>query len=79
LEAVIKNPAKHWYRKAVDIAKAVPELAVNFSTMPAHFAIAKFLARTAGVLADMRDLQISTQDQLARSGLYYLLKLRRGD
>jgi hypothetical protein len=43
------------YRKAVDIAKAVPELALNFSTMPAHLAIAKFMAKAAGVLADIRD------------------------
>jgi len=76
LEAIVKNPTKHWSRRAVDIAKAVPELALNFSTMPAKLAIAKFLATAAGVLADMRDSEISTQDQLTRSGLYYLLKLR---
>jgi hypothetical protein len=75
LEAVTKDPTKHWYRKATDIAKAVPELALNFSTMPAHLAIAKFMAKAAGVLAVIRDSQISTQDQLARSGLHYLLKL----
>jgi hypothetical protein len=43
--------------------------------MPAHLAIAKFMAKAAGVLAVIRDSQISTQDQLARSGLHYLLKL----
>jgi hypothetical protein len=68
LEAVIKDPGKHWYRRAVDMASAVPELAL---------AIAKFLAKTAGVLSDMRDTQLTKQDQLARSGLYYLLKLGR--
>jgi hypothetical protein len=57
------------------MASAVPELAQNFSMMP--LAIAKFLAKTAGVLSDMRDTQLTKQDQLARSGLYYLLKLGR--
>jgi hypothetical protein len=76
LEAVIKDPAKHWYRRAVDMSKAMPELAVNFLTMPPHLAIAKFLAKTAEVLADMRESQLATQDQLAKSGLHYLLKLK---
>jgi len=34
------------------------------------------LDQIAGVLADVRDQQITTQDQIAKTGLYYLLKIR---
>jgi hypothetical protein len=30
-QAVIQNPAKHWYRRGVELVKAVPELAVNLA------------------------------------------------
>jgi hypothetical protein len=76
LEAVVKNPAKHWYNKAVDVAKAVPELAVNLAAIPANLAIAKFLAKIAVVLSQARDEQIAKEDQVAKTGLYYLLKLK---
>jgi len=77
LEAEVRNPAKHWYNKAVDAATAVPELAINLAAMPAHLAIAKFLSKIAVVLAEARDEQISKEDQVAKTGLYYLLKLRK--
>ena len=76
LDAVIKNPTRHWYRRAVDLARAAPELAANFATMPVHIALAKSFAKIAGVLADVRDEQISTRDQMTKTGLYYLLKIR---
>ena len=77
LDAAIKDPAKHWYRRMIDIAKAVPELAANFLTMPRSLAIAKFLGNAASVLGDTRDSQLSREQQTTRSGLYYLLKLRK--
>lgn len=76
LEAVIQNPHKHWYRRTVDLAKATPELAANFATLPLGLAIAKVLSKIAGVLTDMRDDQLSREKQVATTGLYYLLKLK---
>ena len=76
LDAVIQSPKKHWYRRGVDLAKDAPELAANFATMPMNLAIAKLLAKIAGTLADVRDEQSSTEEKIAKSGLYYLLKLR---
>ena len=76
LDAVIQNPHKHWYRRAVDLAKAAPELAANFATLPASLAIAKVLTKVAGVLADVRDEQISRKEHATSTGLYYLLKLK---
>jgi hypothetical protein len=76
LDAVIQNPAKHWNRRAVDFAKDAPELAANFATLPTHLALTKCLPKIAGVLADVRYEQVPKNDQLARTGLYYLLKLK---
>ena len=50
LDAVIKNPARHWYRRVVDLARAAPELAANFATMPVHIALAKCLTRLLACL-----------------------------
>jgi hypothetical protein len=75
LDAVIQNPHKHWYRRAVDLAKS-PELAANFATLPVGLAIATVLAKIVGVLAGVRDEQLSREKQVASTGLYYLLKLK---
>jgi hypothetical protein len=77
LEGILKNPAKHWYRRAADLAKDAPELISNFFTLPTSMAVAKVLATVAGVLADVRDEQRQGEEQIARSGLNYLLKIRR--
>ena len=44
--------------------------------MPMNLAIAQLLAKVAGTLADIRDEKLSTEDQIAKSGLYYLLKIK---
>ncbi|MGO8732983.1 MAG: hypothetical protein ACLQVM_09320 [Terriglobia bacterium] len=77
LESVLTNPARHWYKRASDLAKSAPELISNFFTLPTSMALAKVLARVAGVLSDIRDEQRAGEDQVLRSGLNYLLKLRR--
>jgi hypothetical protein len=77
LEAVLNDPGKPWYKRAVDLARAAPELATNFATMPKGIALAKLLGAIAKVLADVRDEQLDKENKLARSGIYYLLKLRR--
>jgi hypothetical protein len=76
LESILTNPAKHWYRRAADLAQSAPELISNFFTLPMSMALAKVLARVAGVLPDIRDEQRVGEDQIARSGLNYLLKIR---
>jgi hypothetical protein len=76
LEAVIQNPTKHWYRRAADLAKDAPEIAASFFTMPLHLAVAKLLAKLAGTLGDIRDDQVSKENLVTKSGLYYLLKLK---
>jgi hypothetical protein len=78
LEAVLNDPGKPWYRRVVDLAKAAPQLATNFATMPKNIALAHLLGQVAGALADLRDEQLDKERKLARSGLYYLLKLREG-
>ena len=65
MDAVVQNPTKHRYRRAADLARSAPELATNFAAMPVHIALAKSLAKIVGVLADVRDEQVSTQDQIA--------------
>jgi hypothetical protein len=77
LEAVLNDPGKPWYKRAVDLAKAAPELATNFATMPKGIALAKLLGAIAKVLADVRDEQLDKENRLSRSGIYYLLKLRK--
>lgn len=77
LEAVLNDPGKHWYKRAVDLARAAPELATNFATMPKGIALAKLLGAIAKVFADVRDEQLDRDSRLARSGIYHLLKLRK--
>jgi hypothetical protein len=77
LESILANPAKHWYRRAAELAKCAPELISNFFTLPASMALAKVLAKATGVLSDIRDEQRTGEEQVARSGLNYLLRLRR--
>lgn len=76
LESAINDREKPWYRWAVDLARAVPELATNFMTMPKNIAFAKFLGEIAKVLVDVRDEQLDRENKRVRSGLYFLLKLR---
>lgn len=77
LESILQNPKKHWYRRAADFAKSAPELVSNFLTMPLSTALAKLLVEVVGLLRDYRDEQLAGQEQIAASGLNYLLKLKK--
>ena|ERR1700694_2904904 len=59
------------------VSHSAPELATNFATMPKGIALAKVLGAIAQVLADVRDEELDKEGRLARSGIYYLLKLQR--
>jgi hypothetical protein len=76
LEAVLNNPKKHWYRRAIDLVKSGPELVSGFFTLPKSMALANALIKVAGVLSDIRDDQLTGEEQVARSGLNYLLRLK---
>lgn len=78
LRKTIHDPAKPWYRRAVDLAKSAPELASNFISMPKHLAIAHLLAKVASALADLQDERRTRESEMIRSGLYYLLKVEKG-
>lgn len=77
LESILTNPAKHWHKRASEFAQSAPELISNFFTLPTSMALAKLLARIAGVLSDIRDEQRTGEEQIARSGLNYLLRLKQ--
>jgi hypothetical protein len=77
LDALLNNPSKPWRKRVIDVAKKTPELITNFATMPKNLAVAKVLGALVSALADVRDDQIDKDQKLARSGLYYLLRIRR--
>lgn len=77
LREAIERPSKRWYNRAFDIAKQAPELATSFATMPASIAIAKVLAAIGSILVDVQSEQL--KKEAARSGMYYLLKLREAN
>lgn len=77
LEKVVHDPAKPWYRRAVDLAKSAPEIITSFSALPTNMALAMLLGRIAGVLADLRDEQRDKEHKLSRTGLHFLLKLKQ--
>lgn len=76
LKKVINDPAKPWYRRAVDLAKSVPELVTNFISYPANIAIAKLLGEIASTLADLKDNSEKKQKMMGK-GYYYLLKIQK--
>jgi len=76
LKEEIEDLHKPWYRRAVDLAKDVPELCTNFVTLSKGMALAKVFSRIAIALADLRDEQLDKGHKLQRAGLHYLLKVR---
>lgn len=77
LEKIIHDPAKPWYKRVVDVAMMGPEICTNFSTLPVNLALAKTLCRVIGKLADLRDEQLEKDKKLSRTGLHFLLDLKR--
>ena len=70
----LSKPAKGWMTRGYELVKQVPELASAFASMPTSLATAKALAAVGGVFVDLREH--SAQREAARSGLYYLLRIR---
>ena len=74
LSNALHQPTKGWMGRGFEFVKQVPELATAFATMPAELALAKALAATGAVFMDLHDK--SARRDAARSGMYYLLRLR---
>lgn len=68
------KPTKGWTGRGFEFVKQVPEIASAFATMPPSLAIAKALAAAGAVFVDLHGK--SAKREAARSGMYYLLRLR---
>jgi len=77
LRKTVEDPSRPWHRRAVDLAKNVPELVSAFATLPKSLAFAKLFASIAETLAGERDAEIERQKKIARSGLAFLLQVER--
>jgi hypothetical protein len=76
LRDALARPRRPWHRRAIDLAKAVPELVGNFATLPKGMATAKLLAQIGSALADVRDDQLAASGIAKRGGLHFLLKIQ---
>lgn len=76
LRQALMDPAKPWYRRAIEVAKSVPELAVCFASMPLNVAIARCLVGVATILGDSQDNIRDREQKIRQSGMYYLLRLQ---
>lgn len=75
LQNKLSTPKRSWTVRAFDAVKQVPELVSAFATLPPSVATAKLLAATGGFFVDLHEA--SNKREVARSPLYYLLRLRQ--
>lgn len=75
LRSTMNSPARPWYRRAVDMFRVVPSLAVAFMTMDKNAAIAQVLTTYAAQFFTEIAARGENREALKRSGLYYLLQL----
>jgi hypothetical protein len=73
----LSRPTRPWYKRIVDLAVAAPEIVGAFSVMPTNMAFAAALAKTVGILADVRDIQLEREGLSKRAGFHYLLKVEQ--
>jgi hypothetical protein len=77
LRSSMNDPARPWYSRLGDHAKVLAELGASFFAMEPTTAIARALAKYAGVLGAELTAKGEQRANLQRSGLYYLLSLQR--
>jgi hypothetical protein len=77
LTKVMNDPGKPWYKRVVQLATLGPEIATTFSSLPTSLALAKTLCKIIGTLADLRDEQLEKEGKLSRTGLHFLLNLKK--
>ena len=76
LREILDAPQRPWYRRTMDVAKSLPEIVANFSTLPTAMASAKLVATLGSVLVDVRDDQLAAEKAAKRGGFQYLLRVR---
>jgi hypothetical protein len=77
LRSSMSDPARPWYNRVTDHVRVVANLGASFLVMDPTAAIAKALAKYAGVLGAEVTARGDQRHNLRRSGLYYLLSLQR--
>ncbi|MBU0649167.1 hypothetical protein KJ969_03685 [Patescibacteria group bacterium] len=77
LKKFLHDPAKPWYKIAIDFSKNLPELVSGFTFLPQELVVAQILTKLAEALGQIRDAQRTKNQKLNRSGLYYLLKINK--
>jgi hypothetical protein len=76
LNAAMNDPARPWYKRALDTLKIIPEIGGAFLTGGSAAALTKAISASAAQFFVEVGAMGDKQDALKRSGLTYLLHLR---
>lgn len=77
LKALLAEPLKGRWRRAVDLAKSTPQLIANFFTVDPCTASGKALLKIADVLVDIQKETSEKDKEAKRGGLHYLIKVEK--
>jgi hypothetical protein len=77
LRLAMNDPARPWHKRAIDAVKVVPSIAGAYFTGGTSAALIKTLTAYASQFFVEVAAHGDKQEALKRSGLYYLLQLRR--
>jgi hypothetical protein len=77
LRMTMSDPARPWHKRAIDAAKVLPSIAGAYFTGGTSAALIKALTAYASQFFVEVAAHGDRQEALKRSGLYYLLQLRK--
>ena len=77
LNATMNDPARPWHRKALDAIKIIPQVSGAFLAGGPTAALTKAITATAAQFFVEVAAKGDKEEALKRSGLTYLLRLRR--
>ena len=77
LRITMNDPARPWHKRAIDVAKVIPSIAGAYFTGGTSAALIKALTAYASQFFVEVAAHGDRQEALKRSGLYYLLQLRK--
>ncbi|MFO0992721.1 MAG: hypothetical protein U1E67_12420 [Hyphomicrobiales bacterium] len=77
LRAALNDPARPWHKRAIDGVKVIPSIAGAYFTGGTSAALVKALTAYASQFLVELAAHGDKRDALKRSGLYYLLQLRK--
>jgi len=77
LNATMNDPARPWHRKALDAIKIIPQVGGAFLAGGPTAALTKAITATAAQFFVEVAAKGDKEEALKRSGLTYLLRLRR--